>query len=1139
MNPAVATTAFVSGFNPENILEAFLGGTADGFLILDKQLKIISFNQAYANFQFKFHHNQPQEGQLFHDTVPETFFKKLLPYLQPTLAGDVTKFTLPLIDFNHTTAWFDFELHPLKSDIGTIEGIGIGIFDVTEKQLAQQQLQKSEALFKTLVKYSTDVFQLTDDSFNINFVTDGVKNVLGFSAQELLGKSGLSFVHPDDIDAVKEWFYKILAQPAQLFPIEYRKKNKNGDWVWIENNGRNLLHQQDIGAVVMNIRNIQAKKAADAALIQSEQRLSLLLNNTEESFIILNGRLKVTAYNRAAQDKAPYFFKDELRSGTSLLDLIAEDEQQAYIRLMEKVFAGEQVEQTTNFTDAAGNLHVYSHIFRPLRDAIDSEEIFGVFITSTDITEQKKAAQKVKESEVRFKTIIQESFDAVLIKDENNVIIDCSPSIAKLLGYSYTELIGKQCFDFIHADYTLSVQTALAEIMTAPNKEQNVDLLIQHKNGAYVWVEMKGKNMFHNPYVGGLLVVLREISERKNAEQLILLSEQRFKALVQSGSDMIAIVNKDFLLQYCSPNIQSLMGIEPAHHIGKNVFNYVHPRDKAWVSSKFMKLVESGVKQFHLGPYRYRNDSGKFAWIESTITNLLADPSVNGIVVNSRDITERKILTEELAKNNERLLTAQKVAKLGYLEYNLHTKKFYCTDELYGIVGADINQESIDFKTLERSIHPEDVERVKREFLLSLTEKQPLNTEYRQLLPDHKQKVLLVIGEVIRDNKGTGTPIFRLTIQDITENKKAVQEFKSLESRFKSLFENSLDAIVITLIDSTIVSSNPAFRKLLGYTESEAVQLTRWQVFDDSDAATVALMRQREVDGYCKGEIIVKHKSGLKIPAEISSIIVKDDSGKIYTSTIIRDIRDKKKSEEEQKVLTDELMKNNKDLQQFSYITSHNMRAPVANLLSLLSLYNKENLADEFNTVLLQKFEDATLQLNNTLNDLINILVIKSNTNIDKEKLNFSDTFMMVRRSLESLLREADANLVADFTAVDTIEYNKIHLESVFLNLISNAVKYRSPARKLALRVASHAEDNWVVVSFEDNGLGIDLDRYKDRLFGLYQRFHDSKDGKGLGLYMIKSQVEALGGKIEVESKPDKGSIFKVFFKNNINNGQV
>jgi PAS domain S-box-containing protein len=1137
MKQAVATTALLSGFDPENILEAFLAGTTDGFLILDKSLRINTFNEPFVRFLTKHQEQAIEEGHLLHDSISESLFQLLLPYIQPALAGDVVKFTISLPNPSNQLFWYDIELHPLKNEIGAIQGIGMGIFDTTERHSVQQQLQKSEALFKTLVKYSTDVFQLTDEKFNINFVTDAVKNVLGFTPQELLGKSGLEFIHPDDIDGVKEWFKTLLAQPAQLFPIEYRKKNKAGEWNWIENNGRNLLHQEDIGAIVMNIRNIQAKKIADAALMQSEQRLSLLLNNTEESFIILNSRLKITAYNQAAQVHAPFFFRNELRSGTSLLNLVPEDEQTLYINLLEQVFEGKQMSRETQFTDDSGNLHIYNHVFRPLND--NGEEITGIFITSTNITERKKSAQKIKESEVRFKTIIQESFDAVLIKNEDNIIIDCSPSIAKLLGFSATELTGRKCFDFIHADYQLAVHETLADIMTAPNKEKNIDLQIQHKNGHFVWVEMKGKNMFHNPYVGGLLVVLRDISERKNAEQQISLSEQRFKGLVQSGSDMIALISKEFLLQYCSPNIHSIMGIEPAHHLGKNVFNYVHPRDRVWVRNRFIKFVESDVKQFHLGPYRYRNDSGKFSWIESTITNLLSDPSVQGIVVNSRDISERKILTEELAINNERLLTAQKVAKLGYLEYDMVEKRFYCTDELYGIVGVDINKEAIDFKVLERAIHPEDVERVKREFVLSLTEKHPLNTEYRIILPDNKEKVLLAIGEVIRDDKTANSPVFRLTIQDITENKKAVQAFKSLESRFKSLFENSLDAIVITLINSTIVSSNPSFRKLLGYTESEAVQLTRWQVFDETDAATVVLMQERDKTGSCKGEIVVKHKSGYKIPAEISSIIVRDDSGKVYTSTIIRDIRAKKKSEAEQKALTDELMKNNKDLQQFSYITSHNMRAPVANLLSLLSLYNKENLADEFNVVLLQKFEDATTQLNNTLNDLINILVIKSNTNIDKEILSFSDTFMQVRRSLESLLRDADANLVADFTVVDAIEYNRIHLESIFLNLISNAIKYRSEQRKLSIKVSSEIQDNWILVSFQDNGLGIDVERFKDRLFGLYQRFHDGKDGKGLGLYMIKSQIEALGGKIEVESEPGSGSIFKVFFKNTINNGQV
>ncbi len=171
------------------------------------------------------------------------------------------------------------------------------------------------------------------------------------------------------------------------------------------------------------------------------------------------------------------------------------------------------------------------------------------------------------------------------------------------------------------------------------------------------------------------------------------------------------------------------------------------------------------------------------------------------------------------------------------------------------------------------------------------------------------------------------------------------------------------------------------------------------------------------------------------------------------------------------------------------------------------------------------------MQLNSTLNDLLNVLVIKSNNNVEKQALLLPDVFNATRSNIENLLLEQNGTLEADFSEVPVIEYNKIHLDSIFLNLLTNAIRYRSPDRAPVIKVKSYKQDNGIVISFADNGLGIDLKRYGDRLFGLYQRFHVSKEGKGLGLYMTKSQVMAMGGNIEVESEPGKGTIFKVFFK--------
>jgi signal transduction histidine kinase len=197
----------------------------------------------------------------------------------------------------------------------------------------------------------------------------------------------------------------------------------------------------------------------------------------------------------------------------------------------------------------------------------------------------------------------------------------------------------------------------------------------------------------------------------------------------------------------------------------------------------------------------------------------------------------------------------------------------------------------------------------------------------------------------------------------------------------------------------------------------------------------------------------------------------------------------------------------------------------------LLSLYNKENPLDEFNQLLIEKFEEATQQLNQTLNDLVNVLVIKSNPNIERETVSFTDVFIEVKKNVDNLLYLQKGTINANFSEVDQIQYSRIHLESIFLNMLSNAIRYSSPDRNPEIKITSYKTEDWIIVEFEDNGLGMDLNRYRDRLFGLYQRFHGHKEGKGLGLYMTRSQVTAMGGKIEVESEPGVGTKFKIFFK--------
>jgi signal transduction histidine kinase len=247
--------------------------------------------------------------------------------------------------------------------------------------------------------------------------------------------------------------------------------------------------------------------------------------------------------------------------------------------------------------------------------------------------------------------------------------------------------------------------------------------------------------------------------------------------------------------------------------------------------------------------------------------------------------------------------------------------------------------------------------------------------------------------------------------------------------------------------------------------------------------------------------------------------------------SIQRDITEEKKQEKEKEQLIRELTQNNKDLKQFSYITSHNLRAPLSNLTGLLNLMHEIPVENDELREIINGFSTSTNLLNETINDLVKVVIIKDNPSINKEEVLIKDVFENVFNQLSYLISLHKPILKIELEKVTILNINKAYLESILLNLFTNAIKYRSPKRILRIFVSSKEIGNQIILVFKDNGIGIDLERNGDKIFGLYQRFHNYSDSKGLGLYLVKSQVESMGGTISVESEVDKGTTFTITFK--------
>lgn len=370
-----------------------------------------------------------------------------------------------------------------------------------------------------------------------------------------------------------------------------------------------------------------------------------------------------------------------------------------------------------------------------------------------------------------------------------------------------------------------------------------------------------------------------------------------------------------------------------------------------------------------------------------------------------------------------------------------------------------------------------------------------------------------------------------VTMLDITEKVQSERRLISNTATFNAVVKESIISLFVCDWDLRILEHNEASHKLFLMTINPKTTF----MFSDLvyDESILQRMRNELISvGRFAGEMIAYRMNGEEFPIEVSAVVSND----ILTSAqrifiLVFDISERKNHEKEREMLIQELTKSNTELKQFSYITSHNMRAPLTNMLTILDLVDRETIHSGETLEMLDAMESATNHLNETLNDLIQILIVKGNSSIQCIELDLNESLQKVEKSIDSIINECHARIETVFES-PTVLFDAKYLESIFLNLITNSIKYSRPGVPPTIYIRSYVEKDEVVLIFKDNGRGFDLEKVKNRIFGLYQRFHNNSDSKGVGLYLVHSQITSLGGSIEVASEVDKGTTFTLRFKN-------
>jgi signal transduction histidine kinase len=223
---------------------------------------------------------------------------------------------------------------------------------------------------------------------------------------------------------------------------------------------------------------------------------------------------------------------------------------------------------------------------------------------------------------------------------------------------------------------------------------------------------------------------------------------------------------------------------------------------------------------------------------------------------------------------------------------------------------------------------------------------------------------------------------------------------------------------------------------------------------------------------------------------------------------------------------TEDLLRQNKALEQFTYIISHNLRAPVANISGLSGLLNSEEMEPDESRLLLKALSTSIQRIDEVILDLNYIIQVKQHLHEQMEMVSLSKMISDIRDTFKGIISAENIEFRCDFTEVDDFVTLKSYIGSILYNLVSNSIKYCRPGVPLVIELKSELTANRVKIRHQDNGKGIDLQVNRNKVFGLYNRFDTSVEGKGMGLFMIKTQAEALGGKVTIESVPGNGAVF-------------
>jgi len=991
--------------------------------------------------------------------------------------------------------------------------------EVEERRRTQDALRKSEERYRVMYEAIPDAVFLYDSERREVIHGNGpFYQMYGYASDDLKGKTLESYwpVHPEDRERIRKLSETLQAQPGpRRYPV-HRRLRKDGSTFWAEI----ATTDTELGGRPLKLiitHDVTDRIAAERALRESEQRYRTLAESAQEHILIIDKDLRVQYANTFAANQVRR--TPEAVVGRTVWEVFPPDAARTLKHNVQAVFKSAQPVHTEDrmlLTTSAAEPVWLDTLLTPLRD--EAGEIMSVLGIARDITRRKRAEEALRQSEERFRNVYDTAPLAFAIWDRECRVTGWNRHAERLFGWSRDEVLGRNFFDFIIPDSARpNVETIVAGLLRGelPSHHVNDNLT---KDGRVITCEWNNSVLRDGEgRIVGAMSLAMDITERKQAEEALQESEERWRSLVENAPDIIMTIERDGTISFIN---RTSVDATPEEVAGTTIYDYLEPKYQDLARTNVERVFETGE------PCAYQSRTlvtGEELWLDCRLAPLKRSGRTVAVTMIVTDITKRRRAEEALRQSEERYRTIYEAIPDAVLLYDPATQKLVSANdvmlELYGYTADEIGAGKVDLLDLA----PEsERDRIREELAASIDQPGPARRGVRPSVK--KDGTLIWVNATTAPIEFGGRRLRMVILRDVTESVRAREQVE----RQAMLLANVTDAIAVADAEGTLSYWNRGAEELFGYSEGEMLGQARLgRLLRDSGQEADL---NREIESAVRKQAVWSHdrlpcrrKDGEDIWVNVRVSALKPGPGQREGVLFVgRDVTASVVLEQ-RLILTQRMAA----IGTLALSVSHELNNMLGGLRGLAELAaGNESAAPK-----LIEACRAVAERGGVIAGRMTSLS-RAGAPRQERRIDVVSVARMVVGMMGPSLAPLRIGVAESYETVPPTWINEGQVLQVLLNLIANARDSIGSDGQIDIAVRHDEDQNHIVISVHDSGVGIraeDLPRVFDPFFttklgpGGEEPLH-----LGLGLPESRSILRECGGTIDVESELGQGATFTV-----------